>query len=92
MFPVKCLVRTASDSQLRLANRTLCTTPCPLSLNMIHVYVVSKVSMANMYPRNRFGYLIMTWIFHLRTLLNLRISIKMYFLVIFWKKKKRRKD
>ena len=75
--------------QRRLANRTLCTALCPLSLNMIHVYVVSKVSMANMCPCNRFGFLIMTWIFHLRTVLNLRISIKMYFLGFFLKKKKK---
>lgn len=35
-------------AQLRLATRTLQSSPCPLSSNMIHVDVVSKVSMANM--------------------------------------------
>lgn len=77
--------------QLRLANRTLRATLCPLSLNMIHVYVVSKVSVANMRPRNRFGFLIMTWIFHLRTLLNLCISIKIYFLGFFFEEEEEKK-
>lgn len=39
--------RRAALARLRLATRTLQTAPCPLSSNMIHVDVVSNVSMAN---------------------------------------------